>query len=263
MASKKHGAAAERGSAKKVYRRELHELWIELVALQKHVIDKGLKLLVVFEGRDAAGKDGTIKTIVRHLSPRETRVVALGKPSDRECASWYFQRWSAHLPARGEIVLLNRSWYNRAGVEKVMGFCTKAEHAAFLDEAPIFEDMLRRSGVVLVKYYLDITRKEQRARLAARRKDPLSQWKISPIDAAALAHWKDYSKARDSMLSATHTPNAPWTIVHADDKRLARLNVIRDLLARVDYRAAHEKRRRADPRIVERFTPAAPSRLAR
>jgi polyphosphate kinase len=246
----------------RAYERRRHELWIELVALQKHVIAEGVKLLVILEGRDAAGKDGTIKTVTRHLSPRETRVVALGKPSDRDRQSWYFQRWAGQLPASGEFVLFNRSWYNRAGVERVMGFCTRREVKLFFEQAPILEDMLVRDGLVIAKYYLDISRAEQRERLKERREDPLSQWKISPIDAAALKHWKDYSKARDEMLASTHTDVAPWSIVHANDKRHARLELIRDLLSRVDYRGARDELRVPDPRVVERYSPDSAKRLA-
>jgi polyphosphate kinase 2 len=190
---------------------------------------------VLFEGRDAAGKAGTIKRSVEHLSPREPRVFAPGKPSERDRTSWYFQRWVAHLPAKGELVLFNRSWYNRAGVEAVMGFCTAREKEEFLEEVPRFERMLVRSGVCLIKYYLDISKNEQARRLAARREDPLSQWKISPIDAQALSRWKAYTRARDEMLERTHNAKAPWTIVRADNKHRARLGLIRHLLSRVEY----------------------------
>jgi len=243
-----------RALSKADYKRDLRALWVELVRLQRHVIARGSKVLVLFEGRDAAGKDGTIKRITAHLSPRETRVVALGRPSDRDRASWYFQRWVPHLPASGELVLFNRSWYNRAGVESVMGFCTDMERQEFLEEAPRFERMLARSGVQVLKYYLDIGRQEQARRLARRRRDPLSQWKISPIDAKALALWKPYSRARDEMLARTHTARAPWTIVRADDKKRARLEVIRDLLRRVKYEGAGAERRPPDRGIVRRYS---------
>jgi polyphosphate kinase len=215
------------------YHKALTKLQIELVKLQRHVIERGERVLVIFEGRDAAGKDGTIKHITEHLSPRETRVVALGPPTDRDRHSWYFQRYVRYLPASGEMVLFNRSWYNRAGVERVMGFCTKAETRAFLKAAPRFEEMLAESGIKLLKYYLDISRPEQKRRLKERAKDPLKQWKLSPIDAKAVKLWRDYSKARDEMLLRTHSAAAPWTIVRADDKEHARLNVIRDLLWRL------------------------------
>jgi polyphosphate kinase 2 len=236
-----------------VYHRELHKLQIELVQLQRHVIAEGERLLVIFEGRDAAGKDDTIKHITEHLSPRETRVVALGPPSDHDRRSWYFQRFVPHLPAAGEIVLFNRSWYNRAGVERVMGFCTKSETREFLDAAPRFEDMLIEAGVRLVKYYLDISKPEQKRRLKERRKDPLKQWKLSPVDAKATKYWDDYSKARNLMLARTHTEAAPWTIVRADDKEPARLNVIRDLLSRLDYKHRDKRLIRPDRDIVRDF----------
>jgi polyphosphate kinase 2 len=217
------------------YRAALRDLQIELVKLQRHLIKHEEKVLIVLEGRDGAGKDGTIKAVTEHMSPRETRVVALGKPSDRERSQWYFQRYVPHLPAGGEIVLFNRSWYNRAGVERVMRFCTRQDCEDFLVAVPIFEDLLVRSGIHLFKYYLDIDKDEQKQRLQSRRGDPLKQWKISPIDNAALKHWKDYSKARDAMLSRTSSAVAPWTIVRANHKPTARLNLIRDLLGRLDY----------------------------
>lgn len=217
------------------YHAALRKLQIELVKLQRHLIRRNEKILVLLEGRDGAGKDGAIKAVTEHMSPRETRVVALGKPSDRERSQWYFQRYVPHLPAGGEFVLFNRSWYNRAGVERVMGFSSKQECEDFLEAVPIFEDLLARSGIRLFKYYLDIDRDEQKARLQARRNDPLKQWKISPIDQAAVKHWKDYSKARDVMLTRTSVAHAPWTVVRANDKPVARLNLIRDLLSRLEY----------------------------
>lgn len=217
------------------YAEQLRNLQIELVRLQRHLIRTGGKVLVLLEGRDGAGKDGTIKVILDHMSPRESRVVALGKPSDREQTQWYFQRYVPHLPGGGDFVLFNRSWYNRAGVERVMGFCTKKDYELFLSDVPVFEDMLVHSGIQLFKYYLDIDKDEQKRRLKARRQDPLKQWKISPIDDAALKHWGDYSDARDAMLQKTSTGLSPWTIVSANDKRAARLNLIRDLLSRVEY----------------------------
>jgi polyphosphate kinase 2 len=243
-----------RTTGEEAYRRQLRDLQIELVQLQRHMIRTGGKLLVLLEGRDGAGKDGAIKAITEHLSPRESRVVALGKPSDRERTQWYFQRYVPHLPASGEVVLFNRSWYNRAGVEPVMGFCSRTEAHDFLQTVPVFEDMLIRSGIQLLKYYLDIDRAEQKRRLAARRKDPLKQWKISPIDQAALKHWKDYSTARDLMLARTSTAASPWTVVRANDKRLARLNLIRDLLMRVDYKGKPGRKQLApDSTIVFPF----------
>jgi len=240
-------------AGEKHYLTELYKLQVELVKLQRQIIADGERLLVIFEGRDAAGKDGTIKHIVEHLSPRETRVVALPAPNAREEQSWYFQRYVPHLPAAAEMVLFNRSWYNRAGVEPVMGFCTKKEARDFLDAAPIFEDMLVRDGIHLFKYYLDIDKKEQKRRLHDRRVDPLAQWKLSPIDAAAQKHWRDYSKARNLMFAKTHSAHAPWTVVRADDKHEARLNIIRDLLSRTAYRGGNKKIARPDPAVVRRY----------
>jgi polyphosphate kinase 2 len=247
------------------YRAQLHLLQTELVKLQRHFIGCGDKILVLLEGRDAAGKDGNIKRIVEHLSPRETRVVALGKPSDRERRGWYFQRYVAQLPVAEELVLFNRSWYNRAGVEHVMGFCTKDEHEEFMQSVPKFEEMLVNSGIRLLKYYLDIGKGEQTRRLADRKRDPLKQWKSSPIDAAALKHWKAYSDARDAMLLRTHTAFAPWHIVRADDKRLARLNLMRDILSRLPYPGKKNKLVQPDANIAFEFTPEciAAKRLAR
>jgi len=215
------------------YKAELRRLQIELVKAHRYIITHGLRVLVVFEGRDASGKDGAIKRIVEHLSPRETRVVALGKPSDRETSQWYFQRFVPHLPAAGEFVLFNRSWYNRAGVEPVMHFCTAAQTRAFLQAVVPFERMLVDDGIVLIKYYLDISRDEQRRRLRARSRDPLTQWKSSAVDAAAQSHWDDYTRARDTMLRRTSRGPAPWIIVRVDDKKRARINIIRDLIGRI------------------------------
>lgn len=215
------------------YEKALRDLQIELVKVQKHVIKHEHKVLVVFEGRDASGKDGTIKRIVEHLSPRETRVVALGKPTDRDSTSWYFQRYVSHLPAAQELILFNRSWYNRAGVERVMKFCTDREYERFMEGVIPFEHMLIGSGIQIMKYYLDIGKKEQKRRLRDRRHDPLKQWKTSPIDEVAVKHWDDYTEARDQMLARTSSPLSPWIVVRADDKHSAHLNVIRDLLGRL------------------------------
>ena len=220
---------------KQHYKAELHQLQIELVKLQRHIIRKNDKILVILEGRDAAGKDGSIKRIIQHLSPRETRVVALGKPSDREESQWYFQRYTPYLPAAAEIVFFNRSWYNRAGVEKVMGFCTDAQYEEFFAEVTDFEGMLVRSGIHFIKVYLDISKSEQKNRLEARKEDPLKQWKTSPIDDQAVKYWKDYSSARNVMFARTHTSFTPWTIVNADDKKIARIQLIKGLLSRLDY----------------------------
>ncbi len=236
----------------KEYEATLRELQIELVKFQRDIIANGEKVLVIMEGRDGAGKDGTIKRMVEHLSPRETRVVALPKPSDREVTQWYFQRFIAHLPSAGEFVLFNRSWYNRAGVEPVMGFCTPAQTEAFFSEVADFEAMLVKSGIQLFKYYLDISREEQKERLLARRKDPLKQWKISPIDAKAMEKFDSYTKARDTMFLRTHHKDGPWTAVHANAKKKARLNVIRDLLARSDYKEKRGGLLHPDPKIIRR-----------
>lgn len=241
---------------KKEYRKTLHALQIELVKLQKHFIKCNDKILVLLEGRDTAGKDGTIKRIVQHLSPRETRVVALGKPSDRDRGSWYFQRYVPHLPAEQEFVLFNRSWYNRVGVERVMKFCSDAEYEEFMETVLGFEHMLVRSGIKLLKYFLDITRDEQKHRLEDRRKDPLKQWKISPIDAEAQHNWDAYSLARNEMLARTHNPATPWTVVRADDKRTARINLIKDLLVRLHYEGKDEALLIADPNAVFRYEEA-------
>jgi polyphosphate kinase 2 len=244
--------------SKKAYQTELRALQIELVKLQRHSIRHGNRVLVLLEGRDAAGKDGSIKRITEYLSPRETRVVALGKPSDREASAWYFQRFVAHLPVAGDLVLFNRSWYNRAGVERVMGFCSKAEVEEFMRSVPKFEEMLVHSGIRLLKYYLDISRGEQKQRLADRRRDPLKQWKSSPIDAVALAHWHDYTDSRDDMLLRTHTELAPWHIVHANHKKIARLNLIRDMLSRLPYSGKELDLVKPDRRVVFEFSPADP-----
>jgi polyphosphate kinase 2 len=254
MASKRAGSLESIPKVgRKEYARELRRLQIELVKLHRHVIAHGRRVLVILEGRDTAGKDGTIKRIVAHLSPREVRVVAPGKPSDREETEWYFQRFVAFLPAAQEIVLFNRSWYNRAGVEYVMKFCSRAERDAFLEAAPRFERMLTHAGVEVLKYYLDISRHEQARRLRARRRDPLKQWKISPVDQAAQRLWRDYSRARDRMLLRTHHADAPWIVVRANDKHQARLNLIRDLLARIPAPDVRRKLARPDPRVAREF----------
>jgi polyphosphate kinase 2 len=214
----------------KGYQEELRALQIGLVRYQQWAGEKGDKALVIFEGRDGAGKDGSIARIIQHLTPRRTRVVALPKPSDRERTEWYFERYVRHLPAAGELVLFNRSWYNRAGVEPVMGFCTAQQHQDFLRDVPFFERMLEEADMHIVKLWLDISKKEQARRLDDRRNDPLKALKTSDLDAIAQEKWKDYSKARDEMLIATHSALSPWACVRADDKKLARLAIIRHLL---------------------------------
>lgn len=251
-----HGGGSTLASiTREDYDAQLHILQVELVKLQRHFIACGDRILVLLEGRDAAGKDGSIKRIVEYLSPRETRVVALGKPSDRERKGWYFQRYVAQLPVAEELVLFNRSWYNRAGVEHVMGFCSKNEHEEFMQSVPKFEEMLVNSGIKLLKYYLDVSKDEQTRRLAERKRDPLKQWKSSPIDAVAVKHWKSYSEARDEMLLRTHSVAAPWHVIRADDKRLARLNLMRDILSRLHYAGKKTKLVQPDPNVAFEFTP--------
>jgi polyphosphate kinase 2 len=235
------------------YEADLRLLQIELVKLQRHTIQKGKRLLLILEGRDAAGKDGSIKSIAEHLSPRDSRVVALNKPSPREEGEWYFQRYVTQLPTAGEFVLFNRSWYNRAGVEKVMGFCTNAQYKQFMATVNEFESLLVGSDIQLIKYYLDITKEEQAIRLNDRAKDPLKQWKISPIDQQAQKMWNAYSVARDNMLKNTSSKIAPWTVISANDKKLAHLNLIADLLSRVDYPEKNKRLLKIDPRIVIRW----------
>jgi polyphosphate kinase 2 len=232
------------------YKKTLIGLQIELVKLQRDIIRHERKILVILEGRDGAGKDGAIKRIIQHLSPRDIRVVALPKPSDREVRQWYFERYVAELPGAQELVLFNRSWYNRAGVERVMGFCGDADYETFMTTVVELESLLIRSGITIVKYYLDIDRDEQKRRLRARRDSPLKSWKISPIDSAATDKWDDYSAARNAMFARTHTMLSPWIVVRADDKRQARLNLIRDLLARVGYPRADERQLTPNPNIV-------------
>jgi polyphosphate kinase 2 len=215
---------------KNAYKTDLRDLQIALVRYQAWAMETDARAVVVFEGRDGAGKDGSIARITEHLAPRRTRIVSLPKPSDRDRSEWYFQRYVRHLPAGGEIVLFNRSWYNRAGVEPVMGFCTDQQHAEFLRDAPVFEAMLVESGVRLVKLWLDISKREQAERLDARRTDPLKGLKISALDGVAQKKWKAYSAARDEMLARTHSPAAPWLCVRADHKKTARLAIIRCLL---------------------------------
>jgi polyphosphate kinase len=248
--------AADAEKAEHGYRRRLRELQIELVKFQRSLIMRGERILVLIEGRDAAGKDGVIKHIIEHLSPRDTRVVAIPAPSHQQQTKWYFQRYVAHLPAAGEFVLFNRSWYNRAGVERVMGFCTEEQTEQFLEDAPIFERMLTNSGIRLFKYYLDIDRAEQVRRLKERRHDPLSQWKTSPIDKVAVKHWADYSRARDEMLLRTHSEDAPWYIVHANDKHVARLNLIRHLLSQLRYKGKNRDLLAFAPALVFDFNEA-------
>jgi len=216
------------------YDKQLETLQIEWVETQHWAIEQGLKILILFEGRDSAGKDGAIKRIVENASPRQTRVIALSKPTDRETTQWYFQRYVPYLPGACETVIFNRSWYNRAGVEPVMGFCTPEQTDAFLRDAPRFERMVIDNGTVLLKLWLDITKEEQAKRLEARVQDPLKRFKISALDGEAQKRWDDYSAARDRMLATTHTDHAPWTVIATDDKKTARLNILRHVLRRMD-----------------------------
>ena len=220
---------------KKGFEKELSRLQIELVKLQEWVRFKGLKVVVIFEGRDAAGKGGVIKRITESLNPRVCRVVALPAPTEREKTQWYFQRYVAHLPAAGEMVLLDRSWYNRAGVERVMGFCTDAEYAEFLRSVPEFERMLVRSGIILIKYWFSVSNEEQEARFQDRIKDPTKRWKLSPMDLQSRSRWEEYSKAKDEMFASTDFKQAPWYVVNADNKLCARLNCIRHLLSLIPF----------------------------
>ena len=237
------------------YDAELRLLQIELVKVQRQIISSNSKLLIILEGRDTAGKDGTIKCITEHLSPRETHVVALGIPTSRESGEWYFQRYVAELPSAGEIILFNRSWYNRAGVEKVMGFCTDIQYQKFMDTVNEFESLLVGSGIQLIKYYLDIDKKEQARRMESRKTDPLKQWKVSPIDQQAQKKWKAYSIARDLMLKKTSSADAPWTVIDANNKKLTHLNLIRDLLSRINYPGKDKKILKLDPNIVSPCPP--------
>ncbi|WP_419319038.1 polyphosphate kinase 2 [Caulobacter sp. ErkDOM-E] len=247
------------------YDEELAHLQLALIRMQQKAIKDGSKTLTVFEGRDAAGKDGAISRITEHLSRRNTLVVALPKPSDRQQGEWYFQRYVEWLPAAGEAVLFNRSWYNRGGVEPVMGFCTPQQHAQFLNDVPSFEKMLVDSGMRYAKFWLDISRETQGERLKARSEDPLKAFKISPLDAVAQEKWDDYSAARDEMLSRTHTEAAPWICVRADHKKAARLNIIRWLLHAAGDKTLLKGVAKPDPEVIFPFEVAALSdgRLAR
>jgi polyphosphate kinase 2 len=217
------------------YEKELKRLQIELLKMQNYVKEKGLKVMMIFEGRDAAGKGGTIKRITEHLNPRGARVVALDKPSDTEKTQWYFQRYTHHLPSAGEIVLFDRSWYNRGGVEPVMSFCTQEEHKEFLHEVPEFERMLVNSDIIMLKFYFSVSKKEQANRFNKRKTDPLKQYKLSPVDEKSQGMWDKYTIAKYSMLLASHTAHAPWTVIRSDNKKKARINTIRHILSQIQY----------------------------
>lgn len=219
-----------------VYEAELSRLQTEFVKLQEWVRDSGARIVVIFEGRDGAGKGGTIRRITEYLNPRVVRIAALPAPTDRERGQWYYQRYIAQLPAKGEIVLFDRSWYNRAGVEKVMGFCTPQEHALFLRQTPIFEQLLIEDGVLLRKYWFSVSDEEQLRRFRARRNDPVRRWKLSPMDLESLYRWEDYSRAKDEMMVHTDVPASPWYVVESDIKKHARLNMMAHLLSTIDYR---------------------------
>jgi polyphosphate kinase 2 len=228
-------APKPRELGKKEYEKELARLQIELVKLQEWIKFKGLKVVVIFEGRDAAGKGGVIKRITESLNPRICRIVALATPTEREKTQWYFQRYAAHLPAAGEMVLFDRSWYNRAGVERVMGFCTETEYAEFLRSCPEFERMLVRSGIILIKYWFSVSDQEQERRFQARIDDPTKRWKLSPMDLLSRERWVEYSMAKDAMFASTDIKQAPWYVVRSDDKARARLNCISHLLSMIPF----------------------------
>ncbi|WP_415892771.1 polyphosphate kinase 2 [Neptuniibacter sp. QD29_5] len=237
--------------SRKEYEKRKKELQIELLKMQNWVRETGQRVVILFEGRDAAGKGGTIKRIMEHLNPRGARVVALEKPTEQEKGQWYFQRYINHLPTAGEIVLFDRSWYNRAGVEKVMNFCSPSEYLEFMRQTPDLERMLARSGIKLFKFWFSVSRDEQFRRFQARRVDPLKQWKLSPIDLASLDKWDSYTEAKESMFFYTDTADAPWTVIKSDDKKRARLNAMRHLLSRMPYpNKSEEIDLQPDPQIV-------------
>ncbi|MFE4213372.1 polyphosphate kinase 2 [Streptomyces sp. NPDC056844] len=241
----------DRKIRRKEYERMKRVLQIEMLKLQRWTKDTGARIVVVCEGRDAAGKGGTIQRFTERLNPRGARIVALDKPTDRERGQWYFQRYVAHLPAPGELVFFDRSWYNRAGVERVMGFCTPPEYERFLRQCPAFEEMLVDDGIIMVKFWFSVSRAEQRTRFAIRQVDPVRQWKLSPTDIDSLDRWDDYTTAKVDMFRATDTAHAPWTVVKSNDKRRARLEAMRSLLARIDYTAkSDEAVGRPDPLVV-------------
>ena len=256
---------SSKSNTKSHYATDLPRLQLAMVRFQQAAMESGEKAVIVFEGRDAAGKDGTIKRITEHLTPRNTRVAALPKPSDRERTQWYFQRYVQHLPAAGELVIFNRSWYNRAGVEPVMGFCTEKEHERFLDDVPVFEAMLAENGIKLVKLWLDISKDEQAKRLESRRTDPLKALKTSPLDAEAQKRWDDYTGVRDQMLARTDHPGAPWMCVQADHKKAARLNILRHIVKTIAPKDIAKDFEKPDPAVVFPFELSALSdgRLAR
>ena len=235
MGKKKNGGSKAKRMDKQLYEAELYRLQAELVDMQEWVRQTGARVVVVFEGRDAAGKGSTIKRVAQYLNPRVARIVALPAPTEREQTQWYFQRYIPHLPAAGEIVLFDRSWYNRAGVERVMGFCTAQEYRRFLHQTPIFERMLIEDGILLRKYWFSVSDEEQETRFRSRLEDPMRRWKLSPMDLESITRWEDYSRAKDDMLVHTDTDIAPWNVVESDDKRSARINCINHLLGTINY----------------------------
>ncbi len=232
---RKGGYPYKNRMSRKLYEKEKYLLQVELLKLQSWVKEHGQKLVILFEGRDAAGKGGTIRRFMEHLNPRGARVVALEKPTERELGQWYFQRYIPHLPTSGEIVLFDRSWYNRAGVERVMGFCTNEQYIEFMQECPEFERFLTRSGIYLIKFWFSVSRKEQRRRFKERQVHPLKRWKLSPVDMASLDKWDDYTRAKEDMFLSTDTVAAPWTVIKSDDKKRARLNAMRYVLHSLPY----------------------------
>ena len=239
-----------------IYEKELINLQIELIKLQNWVVKNNKRMLIIFEGRDAAGKGGTIKRVTEHLNPRNSRVVALMKPSDVERGQWYFQRYVRHLPDPGEIVLFDRSWYNRAGVEKVMGFCSPEEYQKFMNQVPMFEQMLVEDGILFFKYFLEITPEEQKRRIEARKTDPLKMWKLSPMDTKSIELYDEYTKAKKEMLARTHSPYSPWIMVDSNDKKRARINIIKDILSHINYDGKEDAKisLASDPTIVRLYS---------
>jgi polyphosphate kinase 2 len=234
--------------SKRLYETELYRLQGELVKMQEWVRTEGARIVVIFEGRDAAGKGGTIKRVAQYLNPRVARIVALPAPTERERTQWYFQRYADHLPAGGEVALFDRSWYNRAGVEHVMGFCTKEEYSRFLHQCPIFERLLVEDGILLRKYWFSVSDEEQEHRFRSRLHDPMRQWKLSPMDLESITRWEDYSRAKDEMFVHTDIPEAPWHVVESEDKQRARINMIAHLLSTIPYHQVREPSLKLPPR---------------
>jgi polyphosphate kinase 2 len=261
---KKSDKAAKKAKSGKIpneiYEAELFRLQTEFVKLQEWTKDTGARIVVIFEGRDAAGKGGTIKRITEYLSARVSRIAALPAPSDRERGQWYYQRYIEHLPTKGEIVLFDRSWYNRAGVEKVMGFCTPQEHSLFLRQTPIFEQMLIDEGILLRKYWFSVSDDEQLRRFRSRRNDPVRQWKLSPMDLESIYRWEDYSRAKDQMMVHTDTPLSPWYVVESNIKKHARLNMMSHLLSTIDYHYVEKPKVELPDRPVETGSYQRPAR---